>query len=78
MNTLIFLAGCGIGTTVSGLIFIMFLKQATRGSGTENKKQDELTAKLLSDRNATSVKMEQSLSTIAEWCAENWHISKNS
>jgi hypothetical protein len=73
MNTLIFLAGVGIGTFVSGLIFILVLCTVTRTtkSGKEHMKE---TGDLLRERNLIDSKIERHLGELAKWAHQNWEL----
>lgn len=75
MNTLIFFAGVGLGIFVSTLFFIIVLAYAIRGNRKPSdyeKERDNLTAKLLTERNAIDSKTEKHLSALASWANENW------
>ncbi len=66
MMTLIFFAGVGVGTFVSGACFFAILGWACRGVKQQAKQHQEVTEKLMRDRNETDSKIEQHLAVIAD------------
>lgn len=74
MNTIMFLAGLGVGMTVSAVFMLVCISRIGNTAQKDNKAHLSITEELLKERNKANNKIALHLERMAEWCEANWKL----